>query len=82
MRIFLIFHGRYPSEKAASLFAAKCAESFADAGADLTLLVPKRMDRHRDNPYEFYGIRKNFETVYAPRLICITCQSSATSRIM
>ena len=68
MRIFLIFHGRYPSEKAASLFAAKCAESFADAGADLTLLVPKRMDRHRDNPYEFYGIRKNFETAYASTL--------------
>ncbi len=68
MRIFLIFHGRYPSEKAASLFAAKCAESFADAGADLTLLVPKRMDRHRDNPYEFYGIRKNFETVYVSTL--------------
>lgn len=68
MRIFLIFHGRYPSEKAASLFAAKSAEAFADAGADLTLLVPKRMDRHQNDPYEFYGLRKNFETSYVSTL--------------
>ena len=35
--LFLIFHGRLPSEKAASLFAAKEAESFADAGCAVTL---------------------------------------------
>jgi len=64
MRLLLIFHGRYPSEKAASLFAAKSAGAFANAGADLTLIVPERMDRDRTSPYEFYGIPKNFETVY------------------
>lgn len=64
MRLFLIFHGRYPSEKAASLFAAKSAEAFANAGADLTLIVPERLDRDATNPYEYYGIPKNFETAY------------------
>lgn len=68
MRLFLIFHGRYPSEKAASLFAAKSAESFSGAGADLTLLVPRRMDRIREDPYQYFGLRKNFQTEYIATL--------------
>lgn len=65
---FLIFHGRFPSEKAASLFAAKSSEAFADERYNVVLLVPRRLGVNRNDPYSFYGIRKNFRTVYLPTL--------------
>ncbi len=67
-KMFLIFHGRFPSEKAASLFAAKSAESFADAGINVTLLVPRRLGRVRSNPYAYYGVREVFKVTYLSTL--------------
>ena len=64
--IFLIFYGRFPSEKAASLFAAKSCESFAGQGVNVTLLVPRRVGRIKDNPYIYYGVEDNFKIVYLP----------------
>lgn len=64
--IFLIFYGRFPSEKAASLFAAKSCESFASVGERVTLLVPRRIRRGHDDPYAYYGVRKNFKIQYLP----------------
>ncbi|MDO8573074.1 MAG: glycosyltransferase family 4 protein [bacterium] len=66
--LFLIFHGRFPSEKAASLFTAKSSEAFADEGYMVTLLVPRRLGVDHSDPYGFYGIRKNFRIVYLPTL--------------
>lgn len=66
--LFLIFHGRFPSEKAASLFAAKSSEAFANAGYTVTLLVPRRLGVGHSDPYGFYGIRKNFRIVYLPTI--------------
>lgn len=66
--LFLIFHGRFPSEKAASLFAAKSSEAFANERYNVVLLVPRRLGVSRNDPYNFYGIRKNFRTVYLPTL--------------
>ena len=66
--LFLIFHGRFPSEKAASLFAAKSSEAFANEGYTVTLLVPRRLGVDHSDPYGFYGIRKNFRIVYLPTL--------------
>jgi glycosyltransferase involved in cell wall biosynthesis len=67
-KIYIIFHGRYPSEKAASLFAAKSAESFATQGYDVTLLVPRRLGREKGNPYEYYAVENNFRIVFLPCL--------------
>ncbi|MEK7596493.1 MAG: hypothetical protein AAB450_00010, partial [Patescibacteria group bacterium] len=64
--LFLIFHGRFPSEKAASLFAAKSAEAFADEGIETILVVPRRISRKKTNPYDFYQIKNNFKIVYLP----------------
>ncbi len=66
MRIFLIYHGRFPSEKAASLFAGKSAEAFADVGADVMLLVPNRRGRSGHDAYDAFDLRRNFKTVYLP----------------
>ncbi|HEY4501958.1 MAG TPA: glycosyltransferase [Candidatus Paceibacterota bacterium] len=43
-RLFIIFHGRFPSERAAALYAAEHAKSLA-AHMPTTLLVPRRLGR-------------------------------------
>lgn len=65
-RLFLIFHGRYPSEKAASLFAGKSAEAFASRGVDVTLIVPKRKNQITDNSFSYYSLKNNFSVAYIP----------------
>lgn len=63
-RLFLIFHGRFPSEKAASLFAAKSAETFGVQGIKTTLIVPMRKGAVKEDPYTYYGIKASFDIVY------------------
>jgi hypothetical protein len=67
-RLFLIFHGRFPSEKAASLFAAKSCEAFAVQGYEVTLLVPRRLGVDKSDPLGFYGVHKNFRVVHIPTI--------------
>lgn len=64
--LFLIFHGRFPSEKAASLFAAKSAEAFAGQGLRTTIVAPRRFGRSKQSPSDFYGVRNTFEVQYLP----------------
>jgi glycosyltransferase involved in cell wall biosynthesis len=66
MKLIQIFHGRFPSEKAASLFTAKSAEAFAVKGLEVTVLVPKRKNTISDDPFMYYGIKNNFKIVYIP----------------
>lgn len=66
-KLFLIFNGRFPSEKAASLFAAKSADAFVQEGYSVTLLVPNRKYLARD-PYVAYGIFRTFEIVRLPSI--------------
>jgi glycosyltransferase involved in cell wall biosynthesis len=65
-KIFLIFHGRFPSNKAASLFAAKSAEAFAKKGIEIILVVPRLLGREKDDPYNYYGIERDFRIVFLP----------------
>jgi len=67
-KIFSIFHGRFPSEKAASLFAAKGSEAFAKIGTEVTLIVPRRIWREKINSYKYYNLEKNFKIIYLPTL--------------
>ncbi|HVB19804.1 MAG TPA: glycosyltransferase family 4 protein [Candidatus Paceibacterota bacterium] len=67
-KMFLIFHGRFPSDKAASLFVAKSAETFAREGIEVILLVPRRIGREQGNPYAYYRVEQNFRIVYLPVL--------------
>ena len=65
-KLFLIFHGRFPSNKAASLFAAKSAEAFVKEGLAVELLVPRRFGREEGDPYTYYNVPKTFRIVYLP----------------
>jgi glycosyltransferase involved in cell wall biosynthesis len=65
-KLILIFHGRFPSEKAASLFAAESSAAFAQEGYEVMLLVPRRRGALPGDPYDFYNVPKNFTIVYLP----------------
>jgi len=67
-RLFLIFHGRFPSEKAAALFAAKSAAAFAKQGLDVTLVVPQRKGVDMSDPFAFYSVERNFKIKYLPTI--------------
>ena len=67
-RLFLIFHGRFPSEKAAALFAAHTADAFVAIGARVTVLAPRRLGRSRTGAREQYRLAQNFDVVYLPTL--------------
>ncbi len=64
-KIYIIFHGRVPGEKAASLFAAKLCEAFAELGVPAVFVVPRRRGVSGD-PYEYYNLKRNFPVVYLP----------------
>jgi glycosyltransferase involved in cell wall biosynthesis/putative flippase GtrA len=66
--LFLILHGRFPSNKADSLFAAKNAEAFAEEGVTVTLVVGRRLGREEGDPYKYYNVKNTFKIVYLPVL--------------
>ncbi len=67
-RLFLIFHGRFPSEKAAALFTAKSAGAFDDAGFAVTVLVPCRLGGGVRDPHTYYGLSRSVAVRYLPTL--------------
>lgn len=52
---FVVFHGRFPSEKAAGLFAAENAKSLAPH-MPVTIVVPRRNHVHVEDAYRVYGL--------------------------
>jgi len=67
-KLYLLFHGRFPSEKAAALFAAESATAFAEQSYEVILVVPRRLGRMRQSAFDFYGLPKNFKVVFLPTL--------------
>ncbi|MCK5021969.1 MAG: glycosyltransferase [Candidatus Pacebacteria bacterium] len=64
--LFLIFHGRFPSEKAASIFTAENCASFSKSGWKVVLLVPRRLDRIKKDPFLYYSVSNNFSIKFLP----------------
>lgn len=67
-KFYYVFNGRFPSEKAHSLYAAKVCESLADLGLDVILVVPKRFVATSLNYQEYFHIKKNFTVQYLPTI--------------
>lgn len=65
-KMFLIFHGRFPSEKAASIFTAENCSAFANLGWKVILLVPRRTGRLKRDPFLYYSVPNNFSIKYLP----------------
>lgn len=66
--ILYIGNNRLPSEKADGLYVMKLCEAFAKQGACVILLVPKRVNPIRDDPFSYYGVQKNFAIRSVPSL--------------
>lgn len=61
--IVIPFYGRFPSEKAASLFLVKSADAFAELGYNVKILIPKRRGAIVAKPGEYYKTPARFEVV-------------------
>jgi glycosyltransferase involved in cell wall biosynthesis len=64
MKISYIANVRLPTEKAHGLQIMKTCEAFAALGHTVTLSVPKRSNALREDPFTYYGVRRNFEIRY------------------
>ncbi len=65
-KIFYIFEGRFPSEKAASLFAAKSCEAFVKLGHEIIFLAPRRVGRTKNSYRDYYKIDSKFSVKFLP----------------
>ncbi len=67
-RLYYIFSGRFPSEKAHALYVTKCCESFAHTGVKTTVIVPRRLGRAKEEYTAFFSVEKSFDVVYLPTI--------------
>ncbi|MDD5152961.1 MAG: glycosyltransferase family 4 protein [Candidatus Pacebacteria bacterium] len=68
MEIFYIANSRIPTEKAHGIQIMNMCNAFAEVGNTVTLIVPKRKNPIKDDPYLYYGIPKTFSIKYLPTL--------------
>ncbi len=66
-KIWIVFHGRFPGEKAAALFASEEAKSFAQY-TQVTLLVPRRFGRLSISAKEYYALPEKVHVTYLPTI--------------
>lgn len=59
-RIIYLTNARLPTEKAHGIAAMKLAEAFAEQGVEVILIHPWRLNPIREDPYHYYGVRRNF----------------------
>jgi len=59
---------RLPTEKAHGLQILKTCEALAQEGAAVTLVVPRRFNHIKEDPFAYYGLRARFPVVYLPTL--------------
>jgi len=66
MRLIYIANMRLPTEKAHGIQIMKMCEAFALSGIEVELVVPWRFNPMKEDPFEYYGVEKNFEITKLP----------------
>lgn len=66
MKLIYLANIRIPTEKAHGYQIMKMCEQFADKGVNVQLVVTKRKNNLREDPFEYYNIKKNFNIKYLP----------------
>lgn len=61
MKILYINCSRIPTEKAHGLQMMKMCEAFASLSNNIELWVPRRLNRIKQNSFEYYNVEKNFK---------------------
>lgn len=82
MRLVYLANNRIPSEKANSLQIMQMCRAFLKQGAEVTLLVPRRMQprvmRGVSDPFAYYGIAERFPIERVP---CLDALEVAPARL-
>jgi len=65
MKLIYIANARIPTEKAHGIQIMKMCEAFAMDNA-VELVLPARFNRIKDDPFDYYGIKKNFRIKKLP----------------
>ena len=65
-RIFYVTNARLPTEKAHGLATIKLAEAFARQRIEVVLFAPWRINPLGADPYEYYGVKRNFKIIFLP----------------
>ncbi len=65
MRIIYLANSRIPTEKAHGLEIFKLCEALHKCD-DVTMILPRRFNKIKDNPFQYYGIKNNFRIVSLP----------------
>ena len=68
MKIIYIANARIPTEKAHGIQIMQMCETFSDNSVDVELIAPQRINPIKENPFDYYGIRKNFKIKKLPCL--------------
>lgn len=68
MKIYYIINARIPTEKAHGIQVMKMCEAFAREGEGVTLIVPRRRNTIKEDPFAYYGVERNFRIIYLPTL--------------
>jgi glycosyltransferase involved in cell wall biosynthesis len=70
VKLLYLANNRIPSEKANSLQIMQMCDAFRSEGADVRLVVPRRLQpgamRSVQDPFTYYGLRNRFPIVYLP----------------
>lgn len=66
--IFYIANVRIPTEKAHGIQIMKTCEAMAKNGAKVTLVVPRRLNKIKADPFVYYGVKRNFSIVKVPTI--------------
>lgn len=68
MKLCYIANARIPTEKAHGVQIMKMCEAFALSGAEVELVVPRRLNPIRQDPFDYYGVRRIFKIAKIPCL--------------
>ena len=68
MKIIYIANLRLPTEKAHGIQVMKMCEAFAQQGNELELIIPRRINSIKDDPFDYYGVARVFRIRKIPCL--------------
>src|SRR5687768_7193643 len=68
MKLHYVVNARIPTEKAHGIQITNMCKAFADQGADVELVVPRRLNPIIKDTFDFYGIERTFRIVRLPTL--------------
>ena len=77
MKLIYIANARIPTEKAHGVQIANNCSAFAENGAKVVLVAPRRKNIIKENCFEFYSLENKFQIIRLPVIDLITYHSDS-----